>query len=567
MEMSGGDIILKMFQGQGIENIFCSPGTEWASVWEGLARRYDQGDKSVKYTSCRHENLAVAMALGYTNVTGRLAAVLLHASVGPLQGAIAMRAAYQSRTPMIICAADTSGVNASGQGTDWGGHWLSSLADVGGSVPMFKPYVKWANTITSRETLIDSLYRGCRIARTTPRGPVFLAVSKELTVELFQDPAIPGMSPPAPLPEPGARDLADVAEQLINSKNPIIITEHAGKQPENVHKLVALAELLGIPVFECMSPNFLNFPKTHPLHMGSRPAEALKDADTVLVVGATSPWYPPEAFPRSGTKVIFLDEDPLKEYLPYWGFAVDSMLAGDVGAWLTALVDLIRPRVQAAGQNGRVYKERFEKWRARHDQMVKAGESEAIAARANRPMSAKSFFHTLNSLLPEESVVVEECITHKPFISKYLTRQQAFYKSVGGLGTGLGITAGTKFACQDKPVFFLVGDGTFHYNPILPGLGLCQEYQLPICIMVLNNGGYLAMKQTHHECFPDGCAARNQSSLGFPITPVPDYIKIAEAYDAYGEKIETHDGIEPALGRALEQMAAGRSVILDVVLG
>ena len=96
MAISGGDILLEVFKSHGIEYIFCSPGSEWSPLWEGLAKRYSQGEKTLKYINCRHESLAVSIALGYTKATGRLPAVLLHASVGPLQGAMAIRAAYRT---------------------------------------------------------------------------------------------------------------------------------------------------------------------------------------------------------------------------------------------------------------------------------------------------------------------------------------------------------------------------------------------------------------------------------------------------------------------------------------
>ncbi|MFC1998532.1 thiamine pyrophosphate-binding protein [Chloroflexota bacterium] len=72
---------------------FCSPGTEWTALWEGLSERYGRGYSSVKYVNCRHEMLAVSAAIGYSNTAGKPAVVLLHANLGPLHGAMAIRAA------------------------------------------------------------------------------------------------------------------------------------------------------------------------------------------------------------------------------------------------------------------------------------------------------------------------------------------------------------------------------------------------------------------------------------------------------------------------------------------
>ena len=69
-----------------------------------------------------------------------------------------------------------------------------------------------------------------------------------------------------------------------------------------------------------------------------------------------------------------------------------------------------------------------------------------------------------------------------------------------------------------------------------------------------------------HKEFPEGWAASHKKYLGVEIEPLPDYVKLAEAFGAYGEKIEEPADLEPALKRAFEELAQGRSVLLDVIL-
>lgn len=567
MAVSGGNILLDLFQSQGIEYIFCSPGSEWVPVWEELARRHGQGEKTLKYINCRHETLAVSMAMGYTKTTGRLPAVLLHAGVGPLHAAMAIRTAYQTQIPMIICSAEDSDHGEDGEVKGPGEHWIGHLSDIGGPAALVRPYVKWSNTVKSKDTLLDSVYRGCQIARTAPPGPVFLAISRELLFKSLPETKTAQPPPVASLPQPRPRELEEVAQQLIESTQPIIITEHAGEKPEAAGKLIELAELLSIPVFECNQPSFANFPKNHPLHMGYDASEALKEADTVFVIGGTTPWYPPTSFPRNGAKVILLDEAPLHERLPYWGYQVDLSLTADIGQGLAALVDTIRTHINAQGHTGSHYQERLKRWRLKHEQMVEQWEKEALAGQGNKPISSKWFFYTLNKVLPSDSIILEETILHAPFLQRYLAEPNRYIRTTyGGLGIGLGEAAGVKLARRDRPVIFLVGDGTFNYNPVLAGLGLCQEYNLPILIIVLNNGGYITMKQGYHMYFPDGWAASHKAYLGVDITPGPDYTKVAEAFDAYGERLEEPGDIEPALNRVLQQIAQGRAALLDVIL-
>src|SRR5438128_370124 len=106
--MHGGKALVRIFARAGVDYIFSSPGTEWPPVWEALAEAQERGDNRLRYINCRHEALAVAMASGYTKVTGKPQAVLLHATAGPLNAAMFLRAAYQERVPMVICAGDAS---------------------------------------------------------------------------------------------------------------------------------------------------------------------------------------------------------------------------------------------------------------------------------------------------------------------------------------------------------------------------------------------------------------------------------------------------------------------------
>ena len=114
MAVSGGEILIDVFKSHEIEYIFCSPGSEWVSVWEGLSRRYGQGEKLPKYINCRHEMLAVSVAMGYARTSRRLPAVLLHTGVGSLHASMAIRAAYLAQVPMIICAGEFSTHNGEG---------------------------------------------------------------------------------------------------------------------------------------------------------------------------------------------------------------------------------------------------------------------------------------------------------------------------------------------------------------------------------------------------------------------------------------------------------------------
>jgi acetolactate synthase-1/2/3 large subunit len=135
---------------------------------------------------------------------------------------------------------------------------------------------------------------------------------------------------------------------------------------------------------------------------------------------------------------------------------------------------------------------------------------------------------------------------------------------VGALGTGIGTALGVKLALPERVVACVVGDGAFHYTPIPAAFGLAQQYGIPILIVVCDNRGFESQTWNVRRYFPEGAAVRTGNWVGQPITPTPDYAKLAEAYGGYGERVRTPDELAPALERALNAVRAGRLALLDV---
>src|SRR3954465_4376678 len=94
--MIGAEAILGALGAMGVERIFASPGSDWAPLWEALARPHAAGEFP-DYVSVRHEETAVAMASGYAKATGKLPAVVLHTTVGTLHATMALRIAKNER--------------------------------------------------------------------------------------------------------------------------------------------------------------------------------------------------------------------------------------------------------------------------------------------------------------------------------------------------------------------------------------------------------------------------------------------------------------------------------------
>src|ERR687887_1871938 len=104
--MTGAEALLRALSAMGVERIFASPGSDWAPLWEALARPWAPGEVP-EYISSRHEETAVGMATGYAKATGKLPALVIHTTVGALHAAMGLRAARHERIPIVALAGES----------------------------------------------------------------------------------------------------------------------------------------------------------------------------------------------------------------------------------------------------------------------------------------------------------------------------------------------------------------------------------------------------------------------------------------------------------------------------
>ena len=550
----GGDAILEALRNLDVDYIISSPGSEWPSVWEALARQKLEERPGPAYINCWHETLAVAMASGYTRMTGRMQAVLLHAGVGVLQGSMGIHGAYQGEVPMLVCSGESATYGEAAE-FDPGPQWLRNLSIVGGPNRLVEPFTKWSSRVTSAETLYETVARAGELAQRTPKGPAFLNVPIEtMLAEWTPRRGLKGR-PAAPVSHPAPDAVARVADMVCRAGNPVIVADSAGRDPEGFRALVSLAESRGIPVFEGEGPAYNNFPKSHPLHHGYDLRREMERFDLFLVVGNRAPWYPPSAGPAA--PVVVIDEYPVKEYMVHQDLQANCYLEGSLPVTLGALAAAVRERlggsspVMPSGPNPV-----WERYR----------ELDA-AAQSAMPISPGFLCNAIGDTLPGNTVFVDETILHRAQILRRIGWDSplSYLRPAGGLGQGLGIALGAKLAAPERPVAALIGDGSLLYNPITQSLGVARESGLPILIVVFNNASYAAMKSLHLSFYPEGTAAQSGIFHGVDI-PGPDYAELARPFGGHGERVEDPGRLRGALEEAQAAVAAGRVAVVDVVL-
>ena len=169
--------------------------------------------------------------------------------------------------------------------------------------------------------------------------------------------------------------------------------------------------------------------------------------------------------------------------------------------------------------------------------------------------------------MPEDAVYVEETITHAGLLQQHLpwSKPQSFFRAGGGLGQGLGTALGVRLGAGKRPVAALVGDGSFLYNPVVQALGASTGNNLPILIIVCNNGQYRAMQTGHLHHYPDGVAQAAEMWHGVTIDG-PDYAELGKPFGLPGQKVERAADLPGAICNAVREVAGGKTAILNVVL-
>jgi acetolactate synthase-1/2/3 large subunit len=561
----GGEAVLQAARDLGSDFIFCSSGSEWAPVWEALVRQDLSGAPGPGYLDLSHETLAVAMATGYTTVTGRPQVVLLHAGAGLLQGANAIHGALLAGTPMVVCSAESAGYGDAA-GPDPGSQWYRNLSVVGGPQAIAAPFTKWACAANDVSVLYGMLRRAGELAAQAPAGPVYVNTPVEVLLSQWS-PRATGPVAPAGQSVAVDSDIDAAARLLAGARRPVLAVESAGRDAAAFAALLELAELLALPVVEPQSAVCANFPRTSPLHAGGELAPLAREADLVVLLGCRSPWYPPSNLP-TGAPVLVIDDTPHRPHMAYQVLTATQYVTGAIAPTLAAITARVRSLGVDDGAVASRRAELAEKF-AEAEARRAADERKALSS-AEGLVDPAAVAVALRELAGADAVVIDETITHSRVLTRHLmAREPGRYGYVqGGLGQGLGVALGAKLAHgPDKLVVFTVGDGSWLYNPVPQGLMAASQYGLPLLVVVFNNKKYLSMQLNHARGYPQGAAAQAGTfSYGVDLSHQPDVAAVATAAGAAGFTVASTAELAPTLEKAIETVRGGQAAVVNVLL-
>ena len=530
---------------RGVEYLFANGGTDFAPVVEAYAKGQKLGWKLPQVVIVPHENMGVAMAHGYTMITGRPQAMMVHVGVGTANSMNGLINASRQNVPILFTAGRTplteSGALPAARNNYI--HWAQEHFDQGG---MLREFMKWDYELRHAEQVETVLDRALAIAKSEPQGPVYVTLPREILASSFsQEFAKTATIAPATAPAADPEALEAAAKLLGNAQHPLLITANGGRTVESSRAIEQLAHALAVPVIH-YRPRFLALSTEDPMHCGWDPHALLKEADVVLVVDCDVPWIPKEGGPRAEAKVIHIGPDPLFARYPLRGFRTDVALTGAVAPTLQALwrsaqkqavsVKTIEERRKAVTK---LSTDTRAKARGGPEPMPKALTGKWLSACMNQLLDERTI------LINEYPTVLEEMTIDEP--GRYFGNASA-----GGLGWGLGAALGAKLATPDKTVICALGDGAYMFGNPTAGHYVSEAMHLPVLFIIANNARWAAVHRSTLSTYPKGHASEMKQPPFATLEPSPRFEHVIQASGGHGERVNEPKELMPALERALK---------------
>ena len=154
-----------------------------------------------------------------------------------------------------------------------------------------------------------------------------------------------------------------------------------------------------------------------------------------------------------------------------------------------------------------------------------------------------------------------------PMAPMTLTHHQAWYQEPhsGGLGWSFPAALGMKLARRERLVVATMGDGSYMFANPVACHQIAEALELPILILVVNNAEWGAVRQSVLGIYPDGYAAKTNRMPLTALSPVPDFVKVAEASRAYARRVTDGAELAGAIAAAIAHIEEkGTLALLDV---
>ncbi len=521
---NGARWLTKALEAEGVETLFGYPGGTIMPFYDALV------DSKLKHILVRHEQGAALAANGYARASGRVGVCVATSGPGASNLVTGIADAMLDSVPMVCL---TGQVATHLMGTD-----AFQELDVFG---LTLPIVKHSYIVRRVEDLPTIVRDAFRIAREGRPGPVLIDLPKD--VQVADASHLPDHVPASvdPIPAPSQAALAEALAAISGAEKPVIYggggialagAVEVFREFVEATQIPTVLTLRGLGALPGGHPNYLGMLGMH----GTRAANmAVQESDLLIVVGAR---FDDRATGKLAefapfARVIHLDADA---YEISKLRTANIALPGDVAAGLRALV----------GARSTCDSIAHESWRKRCRML---GEKHGFRYDApGTDIYAPALLKRMTELAPDDAIVACDVGQHQMWVAQHCKfnhpRNHLTSGALGTMGFGLPAAMGAQFACPDRTVLLVSGDGSFMMN--VQELVTIARCQLPVKIVLLDNSS-LGMVRQWQELF----FAKRYSEID--LSDNPDFAALAEVFGIRAKRIDRRDQVEDALADLLAQ--------------
>lgn len=492
----------------GVRFVFGLPGGETVELLDELRLL------GVEFVLVHNESSALFMADTYARITNTVGVCLTTLGPGATNAAVGMAHAYLDRAPIILITAQKPDTLL----PDYTHQVLDLHA-------FFQPITKATVKVTAANAA-SAIRDAVELTQAGRPGPVHLQLSNEDAAQPAQETTVPTRTATATSASPSTEAVAKAVAEFSRAKRPLIVAG-LGLEPQRPYALLReLAEHANAPII--VTPKGKGaLSDDHPLAAGviglmrNDPAyEIVEEADCILAVGfdvveLVRPW-------QTDAPLIWLapweNVDPVVPNV--------AELVGDMQAPLEQLIDATYTPNPAWG-SARV---------AKFHQSLSKDQPKAAAGR----MLPQHVLDAMRAALPPSTRLSVDVGSHKILSSLFwpTLTQNGFFLSNGlsSMGFGLPAAIGAHFATPDQPSVCLTGDAGM--SMVMGELGIVAQRQLPILIVVLNDGAIDLIRA-------------QQVRAGKPVYGTtfdsPNFSQIAAAYGLPSARVSNADDLAKEL--------------------
>jgi acetolactate synthase-1/2/3 large subunit len=529
MRYSGAKIFLEALKKEGVTKVFGYPGGAVLPIFDELYK-----EKGLSVYLVRHEQNATFAADGYARASGKPGTVLVTSGPGATNTVTGIANAYMDSIPIVVF---TGQVSTSLVGSD-----AFQEVDTTG---ITRPITKWNRMVKRVEDLAWTIKAGYYIASTGRPGPVVIDLPKDIQVmeTEFDYPDKVELRSYKPQYKGHPLQIKKAVEAIKKSKRPVIYAGGGVIHSNASKELIELAEKLQAPITTTLM-GLGAVPSGHPLYLGMLGMHgtvyanyAVSHCDLLIAVGARFDdrvTGKVETFAPNAVK-IHIDIDPSSISK---NVIVDIPIVGDVKEVLRDIL----PHVSKLDTEE--WLEQIEEWKKEHPLRYKNSDD---------VIKPQYLIEVVSDILgAKESIVTADVGQHQMWVAQYFKfKKPRSFMTSGGLGSmGYAFPAaiGAKIARPDATVVAFVGDGSFQMT--LQELASVSEYNVPVKVVIVNNF-YLGMVRQWQDLFYD----KRYSSVFLAAnekTYIPDFVKLAEAYNVKSLRVEKPSELKSAVKEMLD---------------